>query len=326
MSDVAQAEIEPTAEPAPNEPPADTASEAPPPPNGADQTLGDGGGGDDLPQGVPATWPEDWRQRFAGSDEDALKTLNRFKDPSNVFKSYKALRARVDGGEFRKARPSLEGLSEEKATEAMAAWRAEAGVPETAEAYYENLPEGVEVRDADKPYLDNYFSKMHARGISIEDAQEGLKAYYEGLVEAEETQHEKDGLHRQEAEDALRAEWGPEYRANLNGMHALLDAHAPEGLREKLFASRMSDGTPLGDDPDFLRLMVGLGRELNPGGTVTPAPGQDAMQTIAEEISDLERQSADTKGKESDYWANANKQARLRELYEMEEKMKARGR
>lgn len=324
MSDVAQADIEPTPEPAPSDPPPEP-TEASPSPNGSDQTLGDGGGGDDSsPQAVPATWPTDWRERAAKENAENLRYLKRYKSPESALTGLFNLRSRMDSGEFRKAMPSLEGLSEEKASEAMTAWRAEAGVPEKAEAYYEGLPEGMKIADADKPYVDNYFAKMHARGISAQDAHEGLQAYYEGQVQAEEAQHEKDSLHRQEAEDTLRAEWGPEYRANLNGMHALFDAQAPEGLREKLFSARMADGVPLGDDPDVLRFLVGMGREMNPGGTVTPAPGMDAAQTIKDEIADLERQSADTKGKESDYWANSNKQARLRELYEIEEKMKRR--
>ena len=270
---------------------------------------------DDTPSDIPAAWREDWRDAFAGSNKDDLKMLNRYKDPSGVWKAFKSLRSKMDGGEYKRRMP--EGDDEE----AIKQWRAEAGIPETADAYLENLPQDLQVEEDDKPYLDAYFKQMHARGVPVEDAQAGLQAYYEIQASEIEQRLEQDRVNQQRFEDELRSEWGPEYRANMNSIHNLLDTHGPEGLKEALFAARLEDGTPLGDFPPFLQLLAGVSREINPYGTVTPIVGQSASQTIADEIRQLEKESADTKGREFDYWSNPGKQQRLRELYEMQERM-----
>ena len=265
---------------------------------------------------VPATWPEDWRQRFAGDNQNALKTLNRFKSPENLYKAYDAMRAKMASGEYRRAKPDTDD------EEAIKAWRTEVGVPENAEAYYENLPEGVQIEDADKPFIDRYFNAMHSRGVPVEDAQEGLKAYYEMEVEAAEQLMEQDKERRREIEDELRGEWGPEFRGNLNAMHGLFDTHGGDELKKRLFTARMSDGTPLGDDKDFLQLMVGLAKEINPAGTIVPPAGRTQMQAIEDEIAKLETEMGDTKGKNDPnaYWNSEAKQARLRELYDMQDR------
>lgn len=102
----------------------------------------------------------------------------------------------------------------------------------------------------------------------------------------------------------------------------MLDTYAPKGLKERLFTARLSDGTPVGNDPDMLQFLAAMNKEINPFGTVTPNQGQDAATSIADEIANLEREAADTKSRVHDYWQNPSKQARLRQLYEIEGRMK----
>ena len=47
---------------------------------------------------------------------------------------------------------------------------------------------------------------------------------------------------RMATEDELRAEFGPDYRVNVKIANELLDS-APGGLKNKLLAGRMADGT-----------------------------------------------------------------------------------
>lgn len=311
----------PTETPPENTPPPESSPESPPPSSPSNDapaapekpTLVEAPI-EDKPADVPAAWREDWRDAFAGANKDDLKTLNRYKDPGGVWKAFKALRQKMDGGEYKRRMP--EGDDEE----AVKQWRAEAGIPETAEAYYENLPQDLQVEDDDKPYLDAYFNQMHARGVPVDDAQAGLQAYYEVQAQAIEQRLEQDRTNRNQFEDELRSEWGPEYRANMNSIHNLLDTHGPDGLKEELFSARLEDGTPLGDHPTFLQFLAGAAREINPYGTVTPIAGQTQTQAMEDEIRQLEKESSDTKGRQFDYWQNPQKQERLRELYQMQER------
>jgi hypothetical protein len=287
-------------------------------PNGAeDKTLVDGGGGPDTHQAPPPTWPEDWRQRFAGSDAEALKTLNRFKDPANIWKSYQGLRQRVDTGEFKRARP------DPKDEKAYGEWKAEAGIPEKPEGYLEKLPENLrDVPEDHKDVVNRLLEIAHKSDMTPDETAKGLDIYWQVFQAQEDQRHEQDKQHRLQAEDELRAAWGPEFRATINGITTLLDTHAPKGLKERLFTARLSDGTPVGNDPQMLQFLASLDKEINPHGTVTPNQGQDAATSIADEIKQLEMEAADTKSRKYDYWQSPAKQARLRQLYEIEERMK----
>ena len=308
---------DPPADPPPGAPPADPPADPPGGPNGA--TLGDEpGAGDDL--SGAATWPEDWRTRFAGSDEADLKTLNRYKTPDGVWKGLKSLRQKMSGGEYARTKPQTDD------PEILKAWRAEVGVPETPEGYLENLPEGLAVPPEDQPLVDLYVEEMHAEGVPPPHVHKGLAWYYKAQERMAEERAEADKTHRARAEDDLRSEWGPEFRGNMNGVHALFDGYAGEGLREMLFSARMDDGTLLGDHPEVLKFLANVSAEINPQGTVTPVPGTNAAQSIAQEIAALELEMKDSKGKAGPgaYWNSPDKQARLRELYELQERMKGR--
>lgn len=278
------------------------------------KTIADGGDGDDLPVSPQSVWPDDWREQFAGKDEAALKQLKRYKDPGTVFKAHQALRTKMDSGEYMRSKPDTDD------EDVLKAWRAEVGVPEKPEDYLDD----IEIAEDDREHVNKYLERMHAAGASKAHVQDGLQWYNELQNSYAEERAELDRGFRKESEDTLRSEWGPEYRPNLNGMHGLIDQYAPEGFKEKLFSARLADGTPLGDDPDALRFLVGLAREINPFGTVTPKEGETQMQSIEEEIAILEKEMADTKDKNSDYYHNEAKQQRYRDLIDIRDNARKR--
>jgi len=278
-----------------------------------DATLGADTAAEDVAQEVPADWPADWRQKMAGGDEEALKYLNRYKSPDNVYKALKSMRAKMDAGELRNAMPDLQN------EEAMKAWRAENGIPETPEGYKEGLNlEGVD--DEDMALIDKYMADMHAHGATPEQARAGLDSYYQMRDQLLEQQAETDKAFRRDAEDTLRAEWGPEFRANLNSMRNMLDMHGEE-MRQVLFTARAADGTLLGDNPEVLKFLVSMSKELNPYGTVTPNAGETPVQTIDKEIAAIEERMKDAQG--TGYWKDEAAQARYRELIDMKSRYAA---
>lgn len=255
---------------------------------------------------------------MAGGDTKALAYFNRYANPSNVGKALMATRSKISSGELMASKP--DGTDEVALNE----WRAQAGIPEKAEGYLDKLPEGLVIGDDDKPIVESFLADMHAIDAPPEMVHTGLGWYYKHQENVLAERTEMDRVARVQNEDSLHADWGPEYRPNLNGAHALFDTYAESGLRERFFGARMPDGSPLGDDPDTLRFLVALSREINPHGTITPAAGETPIQTIEAELAQLNLEMADTKGRKYDYYTNETKQARWRDLSDMLAKHKAR--
>ena len=317
------ADPEPTPEPeTPNDPPPTNSPEPEPTPKSSapEPKLSDP---EPEPEPSPPptpTWPEDWRDRLGGKDAQFRKRLDRFASPEGIVKSWRSLEQKLSSGEYQKTMP--DGTDEN----ALAEWRKESGVPETAEGYYETLPKELDVSDEDRRVLDGVFKTAYDGGVPADKAGKMVEAYYEAQAAEAERILEEDRTARNEGEDILRSEWGPEYRANLNLLQTLFATHAPEGTKEMLFTSRTDEGRLLGDNPEVLKFLVNMAREVHPGAVVTPGSGLNQMQDVEKRIGEIERSMGDSKGKDPNgYWNNPHMQSEYRDLIEYRDKMKARG-
>jgi hypothetical protein len=251
-----------------------------------------------------ATWPDDWRAQMAGGDEKVAKNLERFASPKDVTNAWRSFQQRLSSGELKSALPK------DAKPEDVAKWRTENGIPEKPEGY--KMPEGLVIGDADKPLIDLFLKDMHGKNAPTEVVQTAVQSYYK-IVEQQAAQiAENDVAHKTEMEDTLRAEWGGEYRGNVNAIGAMLES-APGGIKDKILSARTADGRAIMNDPDVLRWFATTARELNPVATVVPAGG-DQMGAITDEIGKIEKLMGN---RQSEYWKGptADKmQARYREL------------
>jgi len=317
VSDVQEATETPVETPAPEPAPSQPESApAAPEPTSAPEPA---------PEPVEAPyWAEDWRQTLAGKDDTALKFLNRYKDPSGLWKAHKALRTRMDSGDLRPSMPDSEDAT------ALADWRKEVGIPETFEGYYESLPEGVEVSEFDKPLVDDYFQRMHKMGVDVAGANEGLKTLFDAQAKVQEARTTEDAAQKQALDDELYTAYGVEKTGQLNNMEDTLFRNdfyvqSPDGLRDKLEHARFDDGSKVMNDPDFVSWMMQTASVINPQGTTVPQTGQTQRSSIDTEIADIELEMQDTKGRDpGGYWHSDFKQSRYRELLELRDKMAAR--
>ena len=88
--------------------------------------------------------------------------------------------------------------------------------------------------------------------------------------------------------------------------------------------ARGPDGRLLGNNPDVVKFLSNVSREINPVATLVPDNGATQFQTAEAEYKAITAKMGD---KTSDYWRgpNANAmQSRWRELHEALEKMKGR--
>jgi len=228
------------------------------------------------PDAKSADWPEDWREKASGGDAKVLGRLARYASPKALADALLAAQNKLAS-----TRPVL---GKDATAEQIKEYRDALGIPETADKYDIS---GFKIGEADKDLIAGYLEKAHATNQTPEQVNAGIEAYMEINGKLAEARHTKDATFQREAEDALRGEWGQDYRRNITLVNAFLDS-APEGLKSKILSGRLSDGTPIGSDPDALRWLLQLELDRNPVGVVAPGAGANMAQTVDDEIKKIE--------------------------------------
>ena len=266
--------------------------------------------------GFGKQFPETWRQLVAGDNAEHLKTLERFQSPKALYESYGALRAKMASGELRSITPFPEKGNDAEKT----AWRAANGIPEAAEEYVKGLklPNGIVVGEADKPLVDGFAKRAHERNIPPAAVNEAISFFLEEQSNRAAAASEAEAGRRMATEDALRAEWGADYRGNVARITALLDG-APKGVKEVILGARGPDGGMIANHPETLRWLVDIARQTNPAGIVLPGSGGNLAQSIDEEIKEIEKFMREDR---TAYNKDEKKQGRLRDLYDARDRAK----
>src|SRR3990167_2002215 len=238
---------------------------------------GDGGaaGGDG---GGAQTWPEDWRNRYAGEDVKKMERLSRYASPAAAFDALLSLQSKIGAGGLRSKLP--DNATKEQIT----AWRNENGIPESPDKY--DLAD-VKVAAEDKAMVDGFLAKLHGANAPAAVAKEAIAWYYDEAERRTEERLEKDKQVATASEDALRAEWGGEYRTNVNMVNGLLET-VPADVRDLFKSGRMGDGTPIMSSPSVLKALAGWARQINPVTTVVPNAGANIGSAIEDEIKAIE--------------------------------------
>ena len=244
--------------------------------------------GDAKPQ---ASWPEDWREKLAGTDDKWLKELKRFTSPETFAKSQRSLRQKLSSGEYKRAAMPENATEDEKAE-----WRKENQIPDKPEDY--GIPEvkGHEWSDVDKTIAQDFLADLHAAGTPKPIADQALKWYAKFQQRQIEGRSELDRQNVAAREDALRAEWGPgDYRPHVTLAREMFqdENFMPAGLREALADARTSQGARLIHNPDFVRFLAQQGLERR--GTAGLISGEQGarMTGRADEIRRIMREDYD---------------------------------
>lgn len=275
-------------------------------------------GGGDPAADPPAPPAASWRDRLSGDDKDFRQRLDRFADETAFARSYRSLEQKLSSGEFKQQVPFPDkGTDEEKAT-----WRKDQGIPDKHDAYDTSLGNGVVWGDADKPWLDDFLTHAHGRNYTPAQVKSNLEWYHATQEKMRAAQDDADNSFHRESEDTLRADWGPDYRPNLNAVQNLL-ATAPKGIRERIFGGRTADGRQIANDPETLKWFAQLSRDINPAASVLPATGADAKGVDAR-LAELQTMQRD---RGSAYWRgdqSEKMQSEYRTLIEARDRNKGR--
>lgn len=224
-------------------------------------------------QVAPADWPTDWRTKIAGEDKTYHKTLERYASPVEYGKALRALQQRVGSGEIKFP------LQANATPEQTAAWRKENGVPEKADGY---KVDDAKVTKETKPIIDKFLAAVHEKNWTQTQVDDVLQSYF--ALEAAQKQQVAtiDSDFKTKGEDALRVEWGPDYRRHVNAVDNLL-ATMPEELSEIFVNGRLADGRMIGSDPRVIRWLHGLAMDyptLVDGGSEAAKGGESRLEEI----------------------------------------------
>lgn len=267
-------------------------------------------------------WGETWRTDFLAtkkdmSEDDKGKLLKRLE-------RYPSLAAALDGGIAAQNKINEVGLkkplSGKETPEQLAEYRKENGIPETPAGYLENLPQGLVIGDADKPLFEDFVKGLHGLNADPKIAQYAVKWYNDFQEKAATEQIAADEAAKATTEDVLRTEYGNDYRTNINSIHGLLDG-APKEVSEALLNARAGDGKAIMNDPQVVRWLVGLAREINPVHTIVPGSGGNPGQGLEEAIGAIEKVMREDRPA---YNRDLGMQKRLLELYGAREKLASR--
>lgn len=254
----------------------------------------------------------DWRLQITGGEED--KTLERLNTPEDLYKSYNALRQKMSSGEM------LTKLPDNPSDNDVQAYREQFGIPDNFKDYEYSLPKGMEFGEEDQPFIEGFLERAHSKHTPPEIVNEALNYYAESLEKQAVEIQEKDKADHMNFEDAMRNEWGTEYRANINMIENFI-GQAPAEVAESLQHARGADGTALLNDTKFVNWMSGIVRELNPAASIVKTTGRDSMSAIESEIKELEK---DMNSDINKWHKSPDKKERHRELLGAREKLKKR--
>ena len=257
------------------------------------------------------TWPDTWREDWAGDNEKMSEHLSRYASPSAALTAGYSANLKRSSGEYKSSSPFPEkGSDEEKST-----WGTNAGIPEEFNKY----EIGRDVEDSDKAVIDRFLEFAHERHATPDSVKTAVEWFYHDRDIMAEEGSESDSRIATESEDSLRAEWGEEYRANVNRIDGFLDTG---GVKEKLLNARLEDGTLLKSSPDVLKFLIDVALQINPATTLVPGAGDNVLGAIGDEMDALKKLMGN---KSSDYWQGPKaekNQARYKELLEAQLKLK----
>jgi hypothetical protein len=268
---------------------------------------------DDQTTTTDTPWfSEDWRQQIAGDDEKALAQLGRYKTPVDVWNKARALEQRLSSGELKDTAP----FPADGSDEAKAAWRAEHGVPDAPDKY--DLK--AELGDDEKKALAGFFEYAHANNYDSKVVNDMLNYFMEEGTRADESAAAADAEMASITDDALRSEWGGDYRGHLNRIDALIDTF-PEGAGETLMNARLADGSLLRNNKNAMNFLLDAALAINPATTITGDGKGGTIDSVQDELAQIRDVMKTNRAK---YNGDQAMQERYRTLLAAETKLKER--
>ncbi len=282
-----------------------------PPPDDKGGTPPDGG---TPPKAEESWWKPDWRDQISKGDKTVGNILGRYATPADAIQSAIEIRKKISAGEIKMPLPK------DAKPEDIAKWRADNGIPESPDKYELKLRDGLSIGKDDKPIIDGFLKAMHEKNTPPDVASTAVDWYYSEIERQTEERAVKDKALASAAHEALREEWGPEFRTNLNVVENLLST-MPKEVADDFKFGRLANGTPIMADPNTIKWLLNMNLQLNPHSKVVGNTAGNPASAIDDQIAEIEKTM---KTNRKAYDKDEKMQARLRDLYTAREGLKAR--
>lgn len=208
----------------------------------------------------PVNNPPAWMAQLS-DDLKANEGLTSFATISDLGKSYLDLKGKSEG--------SISVPGENATDEEKSSFYNALGRPESPDAYTfdrPKLPEGVTY---DEEQEKSFRAYAHEQGLSQGQAKAMYDLYHQNVNKAYEEYASQVVKAKEEAETALKKEWGVQFNGNVERARRTLQTFADEATIQFFEVSR------LGDNPVIVKLFSKIGEALSEDKLVDGSPAMD---------------------------------------------------
>ena len=210
-----------------------------------DKTTGD----DTSGKTVEAT-DFDWRSAAAGEDKDLQKLVKRFGSITSMARALADSRAQISKGQN-----APNSLPEDASDEEKSAWRKSRDIPDAPDKY-DTAIKGVEWTEDDRQVIGDFARVMHDQNVPQGAVKQALQWYADNQIAAQQERDVAAVRMQKDTEKALKAEYGADYDRNVSLMKECGASQLGQEAWDGFVGLRMEDGTRLGDNPAFMKLIV----------------------------------------------------------------------
>lgn len=197
--------------------------------------------------------PSDWRDEFSGGDEKLKNVISRYRSPKDVAKALSEAKNFI-----RANRAGVQFPGEDASEEELLEFRKSMNIPDDHKDYEVEWGEGAEPSETDLEILDTFAGQMHKVNATPKQLQAAVDWYNDQLRATEQERLERRHETQVETQTTLKAEWGGEYKSNLNAIKQFIvgQMDGDEDAATQLFRTPLADGSMLGDHLPFIKMMA----------------------------------------------------------------------
>lgn len=208
-----------------------------------------GNGGNNTPADDGQQEAPKWTAQLE-ADLQKNERLTQFENISEMGKALLNTEGKLENALFM---PGEDATDEDRAS-----FYSKLGVPETADKYQLDKPEGIPDEYFDEQAAEGFKQLAHENKLSETQAKQ-LHDWYWGKVKEG---HEQQAQATEKAINDLKSEWsGDAFKENTELAHRAFKEFGGEEAQEFIEKS-VVDGVALGNHPMFLKLFAAIGKEV----------------------------------------------------------------
>ena len=262
-------------------------------------------GGSQQPAGAtPFEFGSDWREKMVaglpeGQHRDkALASLKTRNSPYDVLNATVAADAKISQLMAERVRVPTGDNDDPKD---VAAYNKARGVPEKADDYNLDLPDGFELTQTDQQLKGDFFKEAHKRHWNQKDIDLAVQTHLAILKETEAESAKQRLQASQASQDEIRAHFGKDYRPTIELTNRMFEQEMTEiGMtdpaeRQEALSIPLADGRMLGELPWFVKIMGKLARERSDDGAFEMGESGDGADLDAKIDGIMDKKFTDPK-------------------------------